>query len=370
MSHNNELPYVLIVDDNPLNREILCDILDDGFNCLSVSDGNEALEIIKSNQYKFTIMLLDLFMPVMDGFELLEKMKHCRLLNDFPIIMISSDILPKNIERAFNLGVKDYITRPFVDSIVKEKILKVIEQFSRNRFIENKLYESVIEKEKNSTLLVSMLAQLFEYRNGESGSHIRHIGLLTRMLGENLIKRTDQYKLSDEDIDTISIASALHDIGKIAVPSEILNKPAKLTNEEYNIMKTHTTIGYSMIEAMEDYRDEKLFSYVRNIVHYHHERFDGRGFPEGLVGDDIPICAQLVALADVYDALTSKRCYKDAYSHEKSIAMILNNECGIFNPILMECLKDVEKDIKNRYESNVTSLHEAKIKDRIKNLFE
>lgn len=361
--------YILIVDDNSMNREILSDILSSTYNILTAADGEDAIDILSKHKDEIILVLLDLVMPKVDGFEVLRVANKRKWSRDIPFVVISSDVTPENIQKAYKLGVQDFVGRPFVEAAVKEKISSVIKAFAKQQFLIETLYNSVIEREKNSSMLVYMLSQMVEYRNGESGDHVRHIGLITRILLGKLMEIDKSYKFTEEEVEQIVLASAFHDIGKIAVPSEILNKPGRLTPEEYNIMKTHTTIGFEMIDSLSEYQNEKLVSYVKDICHYHHEKYDGRGFPCGLVGDEIPIWAQIVSVADVYDALTSKRCYKDAYSHEKSMNMIFNNECGVFNPLLLKCLEAAGDEIKFRYESDEGQTQEARIKERIMSLF-
>ncbi|MCF0107482.1 MAG: response regulator [Bacilli bacterium] len=361
--------YILIVDDNLMNREILSDILSSDYKVLLATDGDEAVEILEKHKEEILVVLLDLVMPKMDGFEVLNIANKNKWTRDIPFVMISSDVRLENIKRAYKLGVQDFIGRPFVEQAVKEKIVNVIKAFAKQQFLIESLYKSVIEREKNSSMLVYMLSQMVEYRNGESGDHVRHIGLITRILLNKLMELDKSYKFTEDEVEQIILASAFHDIGKIAVPSEILNKPGKLTPEEYNIMKTHTSIGYEMIDSLTEYKDEKLVKYVKDICRYHHEKWDGRGFPCGLKGDEIPIWAQIVSIADVYDALTSKRCYKDAYSHEKSMNMIFNNECGIFNPLLLKCLEACGDEIRFRYETDRGQGQESRVKERIMALF-
>lgn len=369
MEKNNTKSCVLIIDDNEMNREILSDILSSQYDILTAADGEDGLDILEKHRENICLVLLDLVMPKIDGFEVLKIVNAKKWNQEIPFVMISSDVTPENIQTAYKLGVQDFIGRPFVEAAVKEKVLSVIKAFAKQTFLMETLYTSVIEREKNSAMLVYMLSQMVEYRNGESGDHVRHIGLITRILLNKLMQKSDKYKFTEEEVEQIILASAFHDIGKIAVPSEILNKPGRLTPEEYNIMKTHTTIGYEMINSLDEYQDEKLVKYVKDIAHYHHEKWDGRGFPEGLKGEEIPIWAQIVSIADVYDALTSKRCYKDAYSHEKSLNMIFNNECGVFNPLLLECLEAAGDEIKYRYETDVRADQENKIKQRVMSLF-
>ena len=217
--------------------------------------------------------------------------------------------------------------------------------------------DQIYENERRSQLMIAILSHIVEFRNGESGLHVIHVQTITELLLKHLIKKTKQYGITSTDISVISIASALHDIGKIAIDEHILNKPGKLTDEEFQIMKTHASIGYDMLEELPFYQDEKLVNIAKEICRWHHERYDGRGYPDGLQGDEIPISAQVVSIADVYDALTSERVYKQAFSHEKAISMIINGECGAFNPMLLDCLKELGIQLTTQLKKNSVNYH-------------
>ncbi len=336
---------ILIVDDSDLNREILSAMLEDEYKILEASNGQECLDIMQQFGTGIALILLDIVMPVMDGFEVLAYMNRNHWIEDTPVIMISSEDAEGNIRKAYELGVSDYISRPFDSKVVYRRVFNMIKLYAKQRRLTHLVTQQIYEKEKNSQMMVGILSQIVEFRNGESGRHVLHINILTKLLLERLVQRSDKYMMSWAEQYMIATASALHDIGKIGIDEKILNKPGKLTNEEYEIMKTHTLIGASMLENLELYHDEILVKLAYQICRWHHERYDGRGYPDGLKGDDIPIAAQVVSLADVYDALVSKRVYKDAYSHEKAMNMIMNGECGQFNPLLLECLKDIQYDI-------------------------
>ncbi len=336
---------ILIVDDSDMNRAILSAMLEDEYKILEASNGQECLDIMQQFGTGIALILLDIVMPVMDGFEVLAYMNRNHWIEDTPVIMISSEDAEGNIRKAYELGVSDYISRPFDSKVVYRRVFNMIKLYAKQRRLTHLVTQQIYEKEKNSQMMVGILSQIVEFRNGESGRHVLHINILTKLLLERLVQRSDKYMMSWAEQYMIATASALHDIGKIGIDEKILNKPGKLTNEEYEIMKTHTLIGASMLENLELYHDEMLVKLAYQICRWHHERYDGRGYPDGLKGDDIPIAAQVVSLADVYDALVSKRVYKDAYSHEKAMNMILNGECGQFNPLLLECLKDIQYDI-------------------------
>ena len=336
---------ILIVDDSDLNRGILSAILEDEYKILEASNGEECIEIMQQFGTGIALILLDIVMPVMDGFEVLAYMNRNHWIEDIPVIMISSDDSEGNIRKAYELGVSDYISRPFDSKVVYRRVFNMIKLYTKQRRLTHLVTQQIYEKEKNSQMMVGILSQIVEFRNGESGRHVLHINILTKLLLERLVQRSDKYMLSWAEQYMIETASALHDIGKIGIDEKILNKPGKLTDEEFEVMKTHTLIGASMLENLELYHDEMLIKRAFQICRWNHERYDGRGYPDGLKGDNIPIAAQVVSLADVYDALVSKRVYKDAYTHDEAMRMILEGECGSFNPLLLECLKDIQDDI-------------------------
>ena len=285
-------------------------------------------------------------MPVLDGFGVLEKMEEQGWINDIPVIMISSEDSADSISRAYEMGVSDYISRPFDASVVYKRVYNTIKLYAKQRRLVNILTEQVRAKEENRKIMVGILSEIVEFRNGESGLHVQHINVLTEMLLERLVKITDRYSLTWAERDQIVMASSLHDIGKIGIDEKILNKPGRLTDEEFEAMKQHTLIGARILKRLKLYQEEPLVKTAYQICRWHHERYDGRGYPDGLQGEAIPISAQVVSLADAYDALVSERVYKKAFSHERAMEMILNGECGAFNPILLQCLKDIHGDIR------------------------
>lgn len=339
---------ILIVDDSEMNREILTEMLQDDFRILEAENGEEALKMLKQYGTGISLMLLDIVMPVMNGFEVLAAMAREHWMDDIPVIMISSEGSEDYIRRAYEMGIADYIRRPFDAKIVYQRVFNTIKLYAKQRRLISLVADQIYEKEKNNRMMVGILSQIVEFRNGESGPHVLHIQTLTRLLLERLVQKTGQYGLSWSEQYMISMASALHDIGKIGIDEKILNKPGKLTKEEFDIMKTHTLIGATMLENLKMYQGEILLEVAYQICRWHHERYDGSGYPDGLVGDEIPISAQIVSLADVYDALISERSYKKGYTHERAIEMILSGECGIFNPILIECFMEIEPKIKQK----------------------
>ena len=337
---------ILIVDDSEMNRMILSEMLKGEFEILEAENGEECLDMLSRYETKISLILLDIVMPGMDGFGVLEYMKRNNLIEDIPVIMISGEDSGEVIKQAYEWGVSDYIKRPFDMEVVHRRVLNTIKLYAKQRRLVALVTNQVFEKEKNNRMLISILSQIVEFRNGESGAHVLNINTLTTMILEQLVKKTDKYHLSWSDRMLISTASSLHDIGKIGIDEKILNKPGRLTPEERKIMETHTVIGADMLASLRMYGDEPLMKVAYQICRWHHERYDGKGYPDGLKGEEIPISAQVVALADVYDALTSERVYKKAYSHEKAIEMICNGECGTFNPLLIECLRDIQDSIK------------------------
>ena len=337
---------ILIVDDSEMNRMILSEMLKGEFEVLEPENGSAFLMSLFRYETKISLILLDIVMPGMDGFGVLEYMNRNNLIGDIPVIMISGEDSGEVIKQAYEWGVSDYIKRPFDMEVVHRRVLNTIKLYAKQRRLVAMVTNQVFEKEKNSRMLISVLSEIVEFRNGESGMHVLNINTLTTMILEQLVRKTDKYHLSWSKRMLISTASSLHDIGKIGIDEKILNKPGRLTPEERKIMEKHTVIGADMLANLQMYEDEPLMKVAYQICRWHHERYDGKGYPDGLKGEEIPISAQVVALADVYDALTSERVYKKAYSHEEAVQMICNGECGTFNPLLLECLCEIQDPIK------------------------
>ena len=338
-----------------MNRSILADMLSDEYEIIEAEDGGRAVEVLRKYESEIDLLLLDIVMPNMDGFEVLEVMNQNHWINDVPVIMISAETASTHVERAYGLGCTDFISRPFDALVVHRRVTNTILLYGKQKKLVGLLADQIYEKEQQNAMMIEILSNIVEFRNGESGLHVRHVRLLTEMLLDHLMDKTDRYGLTRNDIVLISNASALHDIGKISIPSEILNKPGRLTKEEFEVMKSHTVIGGQMMDDLPDYQTEPLVKVAREICRWHHERYDGRGYPDGLEGESIPIAAQIVALADVYDALTSARVYKPPFSHEKAVEMILNGECGVFNPLLLECLTDMADTLDEKLNSSAQS---------------
>lgn len=337
---------ILIVNDSALNRMVLIEILGkENYTFLEAENGQQAVELLDCHP-EVDLLLLDITMPEIDGFGVLEIMNQYHWIEETPVIMISAEDAYSFIERAYDLGASDYITRPFDARVVCRRVSNTLMLYAKQKRLVQMVAEQVYEKEKVSNTMISILSHIVEFRNNESGLHVVHIRTITELLLRRLRKKTDRYPLTEADISLISTASALHDIGKINIPEQILNKPGRLTKEEFEIVKTHSAVGEHMLRQIPFNQNEPLVKIAREICRWHHERWDGRGYPDGLKGDEIPISAQVVSLADVYDALTSERCYKAAFDHETALNMIVNGECGAFNPLLLECLMDGADQIK------------------------
>ena len=338
---------ILIVDDSEINRAMLKEILGEGYEYLEAENGLRAIEILR-RRTDIALVLLDLIMPEMDGFDVLRVMQCYAWQEEIPVIVISAAEDTRSVERAYDMGVADYIRRPFERVMVLRRVKNILMLYAKQKRLTRLVTDQVYEKEHNSVLMISILSHVVEFRNSESGLHVLHIRTLTDLLLHRLVQKTDRYQLDESDIARISTASALHDIGKIVIPEEILNKPGRLTAEEFAIIKNHTVAGAQMLQDLGRAiaRDEPLLQVAHAICRWHHERWDGNGYPDRLKEDEIPIAAQVVALADVYDALTSERCYKHAYDHDTALRMILNGECGAFNPLLLDCLRESSEQLR------------------------
>ena len=344
-----ETKKLLVVDDIDLNRLILTDLFCDEFDVLEAENGLVALALLDKYGAQIAIVLLDIVMPEMDGFGVLQAMNESGLISTVPVIMITGENDDEKSLKGYELGVSDLLNKPFNSKIVYRRVHNVVDLYAHKQNLEQKLQEQkeALEKQaerlkQSNQFVIDALSTTVEFRNLESGEHIKRIRVLTKILLETVV---DHYHLPKEDIEAIASASAMHDIGKIAIPDAILLKPGALTKEEFEIMKTHTTKGCEILSSLNYTQDPQYYQYCYDICRHHHERWDGRGYPDGLKGDDIPIWAQATSIADVYDALTSKRVYKPAYSHEQAINMIVNGECGVFNPKLLEYLLEIQDSL-------------------------
>ena len=343
---------ILLVDDSAMNRMMLKEILGGDYSILEAENGQECLEKMQAEAGNIALVLLDINMPVMDGFEVLKAMNANHTIEDTPVIMISSEDSEDAIRRSYELGASDYVNRPFDARIVYRRVTNIIKLYAKQRRLVQMVSDQIRARENDTDILVGVLSHIVEFRNGESGPHVRHIRTITELLLHHLLDISSRYPLTAEQQDHIPLASALHDIGKIAIDEKILNKPGRLTPEEFDLVKTHSMRGAEMLHDLDNFGEQPLLQTAYEIARWHHERWDGRGYPDGLKGDEIPISAQLVSLADVYDALTSDRCYKKAYPHEKAVQMILNGECGAFNPLLLQCLTDIQTDLKEELQGH------------------
>ena len=334
-------PLLLIVDDAEMNRMILREIIGDEYEVIEAADGLEAVKLLQEHGKEISLVLLDIIMPKMGGFDVLSHMMSTDLIADVPVIMISGEHSDDAVLRAYELGASDYINRPFDARVVRQRVSNIMRLYARQRRLSALLSRQHYERERANSILLDVIGGAMDMHNGGNGSHAWHVRAITDILIERLIAKTDKYDITRKDRADIAIASMLHDIGKLAIPDNVINKPQGLTSEESEIMKTHTVKGADMLaslDACDTY--PRFFRTAREICRWHHERWDGSGYPDGLKGDQIPISAQVVSLADAYDALTSERVYKSAVPHERAVEMILQGECGEFNPLLIECLEE------------------------------
>lgn len=337
---------ILIVDDVETNRAILVELFKDRYRLLEAGDGLEAVKLLEENQDTISIILLDIFMPKMGGFELLDILNRKSLTEHIPVILITSDDSLDAEKKGFDMGAADVVRKPFDPHIIRRRVQNVIDLYihkNQLEFLVEEQTEQIKDQAKrlkeNSNFVIDTLSTVVEFRNLESGQHIMRIRGFTRVLTECLADKFKEYGITPDKVEIISTAAAMHDVGKIAIPDTILTKPGKLTEEEFEIMKSHTTKGCEIIETVAKIQDEEYLKYCYDIARYHHERYDGRGYPDGLAGEDIPIHSQIVALADVYDALVSERVYKRAFTKDEAYGMIRDGECGEFSPKIMKCFE-------------------------------
>lgn len=341
-----ERSAILIVDDNEINRMILGETFKDWEEILEAENGKEALKLIQQYQYSISAILLDIIMPEMNGFELLEILNQEGLTEKIPVFLITADSSEENMLRGYELGVMDIIEKPIVPYFVKKRVESVVELFSARKRLSNTVdiqHKQLQAQEREilelNNAIIETLSTAIEFRSGESGEHVKRIRELTALFLTKLCEiKPEKYHFTNEEVEMISVASIMHDVGKIVIPDHILNKPGRLTTEEFEIMKQHTVKGCEILEQIPKYHENPLYRYAFDICMHHHERWDGKGYPEGLKGEETSIWAQVVAMADVYDALTNKRVYKPVFTPEKAVQMIVNGECGCFNPDLIECL--------------------------------
>lgn len=338
---------VLIVDDADINRKLLREMLGGQFDMAEAASGEDALRFLEQNATGISIVLLDIYMPGIDGFAVLEAMNQRHLLEEIPVIMISSEDKVDTVRRAFDLGASDYISRPFDAKIVYQRVTNTIRLYAKQRRLSAMAAEQAYARERNSQMMIGILSQVVEKRNGESRAHVQRISELTDLLLARLARWTDRYQLTQEARRTISTAAALHDIGKMEICDSLLNKAGSLTAEEMRIVQSHTLLGAKMLEGLEAYREEGFVRVAYQICRWHHERYDGSGYPDHKKGEEIPIAAQVVGLADVYERLVSKPVDGKARTHREAMQMILSGECGAFNPLLLSCLQEADAEIQD-----------------------
>lgn len=348
---------ILIVEDEEINRAILNEMFCCDYETLEAANGLEALSFIEQDKDSIAVILLDIVMPVMDGVQFMEEMHRRNWIKDIPIVLITAEVSEKLSIQSYEFGISDVISKPFNPYIVRLRVGNIIELHNYRKDLERIVQEQTVELQirakklrDSNSFFIQALNTAVEFRDNESGMHIQRIRDITRLLLYRVSERHPEYRVLRRDTDLICDAAAMHDIGKIAIPDAILLKPGKLTSEEFEIMKTHSTKGCEILDKLRGIENQELMGYCRDICRHHHERWDGQGYPDGLVGNNISIWAQIVSIADVYDALVSSRVYKGARSHETALKMIVTGRCGAFNPMLLECLRDIAELLRRAYE--------------------
>ena len=349
---------VLIVDDQSTNRSVLAEILKNDYKIMEAVNGVEALSAISGHRAEIAVMLLDIVMPKMGGQEVLEKLNEAKLIDEFPIMVCTGENSMDVVEKCFGLGISDFIRKPYEGDMVLQRVKKLdslykarresnekLKKFAKVLQNQNKILEQQAKVQKQGNInLMDSLGTIVEYRNTENHNHIKRVKAFTRVLATHMMKEFLEYELTEEKVDMITAASALHDIGKIMIPDNILFKPGKYTDEEFSYMKSHTIRGYDIIAQIADSWDKELMGYCKEIARSHHEKYDGRGYPENLKGDRIPISAQIVSVTDCFEALISESLYKKAYTFDVAFQMIVNGDCGVFNPKLMEAFRNSRQE--------------------------
>lgn len=349
---------VLVVDDMELNRELLAEILKDEYDIITAENGKTALEYLDNQNNEIAVVLLDLIMPEMDGFGVLKVMNQRMWMEKIPVLVISGETAIDVEKECFEYGVSDFIHKPFDNALVKKRVENIVNLFQYQRELEDKVaMQTKTLREQNKKLeqqasklkqsnenIIDILGTVVESRNLESGEHVQRVKGYTEIMAHAISRKYPEYGLTEEKIEVIVSASALHDLGKIAIPDSILLKPAKLTQDEFEYMKTHTIRGCEILTSIQGVWNDEYAKIGYEICRHHHERYDGRGYPDGLEGEDIPISAQIVSVADVYDALVNVRVYKNAFAKEEAFRMIMDGECGTFSPKLLECLKETKQE--------------------------
>lgn len=352
---------VIIVDDVELNRAILREAFCKEYDVLEAEDGSQGLTQILENKDSLAAIFLDIIMPEMDGFTVLQELDYNHIMEKIPLFLITTETTDYVVEKAYNYGAVDVIQKPFNLVIIERRVKNIIDYFETKKSLEKTLEQKNetiqiqgAKLQENTWNIISALASAIENRSEETGEHTDRVAAITELIAKKISERHPEYSLDNDTIKAISMASVLHDCGKINISDKILNKPAsagRLTKDEFEVMKTHTTVGYNYIKSIKGLT-EPLYTFAKEICHSHHERWDGSGYPEGLKGNQIPLSAQIVSIADCYDALMSPRVYKPAFSNSTSIEMINNGECGSFNPVVLECFNDITDEIYIKYYKN------------------
>jgi len=332
---------ILIVDDMEINRAILSELFARNYDVLEAENGQQAIQMIEQHTDAIAIMLLDVVMPVMDGYGVMQVMREKGYLSRIPVIIITSLDSHKDEARLFDMGASDLIMKPFNPLAITKRVMNVTEQYQYRNHLEQLVQEQAERLEKSNQAMIDTLGAIIEYRSMETGLHISRIRGLTKILLNEVALQCPEYELTDRKIQLISSASAMHDIGKISIPDAVLNKPGRLTPEEYEIIKKHTISGAEILDKFDRIHREEYFIYATTICRHHHERWDGKGYPDALKGEEIPVSAQAVGVADCYDALTTPRVYKPAFTHERAVSMIVEGDCGIFSPKIIRCFQNV-----------------------------
>lgn len=339
-----------------INRAILSQIFADRNQILEGENGLEAVQILEERREHIAAVLLDILMPVMDGFQVMEKMKDMGLMEKIPVFLITADSSEESMRRGYQLGAMDIIEKPIVPYFVRRRVESIMELFAARERLSHvvELQGQKLRRQEQEILnlnysIIESLSTAIEFRSGESGEHVKRIRRLTRLLLEALGRTgKKEYAFSDREIQEISQASIMHDVGKIAISDLILNKPGRLTDEEFEIMKSHTVMGCQVLEQIPQYKNNRLYQYAYDICRHHHERWDGKGYPDGLKGREITVWSQVVSVADVFDALTNKRVYKPAIPVPEAMDMIFTGQCGAFNPELLEALEKILPQIEGK----------------------
>lgn len=335
-------PHILVVDDAAMNRAILREMLAEDFDVLEAEDGRQCMAQLETYGADISLVLLDMVMPELDGLQVLEEMNKRGFIEDIPVIIITADGSEEKVRQAYDMGVADYIERPFDIRIVRQRVINTVKLYARQRRLAAVMTQQLRRQEHTMGIAADILSRVMGYRNGEGEDHGRHVEKITQRLLQRMLERTDKYGLTLQDCRRAAAAAMFHDIGKMGVPDSLLRKPGPLTPEEFDEIKKHTLIGEELMRGMKEMESEPLVEVAAEICRWHHERVDGSGYPDGLKGDEIPMTVQAVGLVDAYDALVSQRVYKPAYTHAEALAMIRRGECGAFDPLLVDCLEDIQ----------------------------